>query len=880
MASDIKISTSMDVSSFRLVDNAIKSLITSVDKLNRSMENVARSVGKIQSVGNTAGTAASIKSPSRSNQGILGAILGGSDNSSVGRMVSEADRALETVSRKTKSFVDRVSSDISRLNGSIGSIGATKGSDAGWSGRLTSQIENNRPVPSLFGPAPQGGLPIPPQTVGGGFTPRMFGGGGGFMRGGVGGGSGSITGALGDVEMMAGGNVVGGGASLLSKLPAIGLAAAVGYGVYKVADAFTGSGANVYDTNLKFRLNNPIDQMQTTAALQSPFRNMIGSAIGKDYASMAAWRDVFKRKDIVDSVSNVNINKDMIDTIMGTRSISGGVKKKVSELAARVADAGLSVGEFIGGGAERLGLKGEELRAVTNIVKEQAQNQVARAIPGRLNEAHEAEMAQQNPYTAMMENRIGQEFMGRYQTMALGGRSLKPVKIKNADGSVTELSAYEVAEEKALRRGTTLGEENSNYQSLLGIGKGYTFLGGHRIVAASQGGFTNIGQATRMAGMLSGSVSDAKDYIYGKKDGSSARTIIGGATGLDVSVGNDLFSKMPGVGLQQGWSYESLLGITQQRAAMISGGGQDVAYQQRMAWGIEEGNQVTQNYDSGTRSSFDKVVAMRDAILAAGGKYGRVSKDLFLLEGRPDLLASRARGEKLPPGISAGVTPEMARDLMNRAGSHGFNQVIDNLEDYAPDAARLKTLRSTGGDVVSTINAELARTMSEEDKKEKHSKAWFRKVHELSETYGGMMPANTIEEKLKNVYSVEQRVLNSRSLVAPHGTGFERPGFDKNSTEYQAAINAADEKRLQAEAGGSAEVKKNVKINPAGFATVAEEQRSSFNKNLDVFLHDGIPKFSQAIENFGIYVSSLTGIPIKKHTNGPSIRKLPDTPPR
>jgi hypothetical protein len=879
MAQDIKVSASTDTASFRTADNAIKQLISSVERLNKSMENVARSINKIQTGSQNQGSISNIKSPSQGKQGgIVAAVLGTGDNGSVGRLVSEADRAFESVSRKVRSFTDRAMSDISRLSTSIAHLKPAY-SDSGWESRAQSSIGGSRQQAAAQFAIDRGIPQIMPSMPG---VPSIGGEAGG------GGGKGSVTrqnanqaaflnNITSGVEALSSGNV---GGFLSSTLGRAGLVGAAGYAGYRIADAVTGVAGNVYNANQQFAVENPVALQQKLATAVSPFRNMAMAGINKDYASISAWQNVFKNPEVMKSIADVKLNKESINRLMNDRSILGQTKELLSSAQTKFATSDilgmvqsatstlspstawvmeslkgyvgkhnmLDVSDWIAN--EKRSIPDYMLKSIRERERQAKQEQLMADSGDRLNAAHNAEMGKMDVFTQIMSNEIGQNYLGRFQTLAAGGRTSGIIRRKGQP----DMTAYEYYNAKAMSGGWSLGDDNANYQQLLGIGKGYgSIAGGHTLISAGLAGFGNLGQIMRTAGTVGGTVGAAKDFSLGL----AQHTI--GNNALDVSVGRDLYGGVSQAALATGmYGASNLNWVGSNLAAMTFGGGLDVAGQQKSLYGYEMGNRLNQTYTSGTRSNFDRALANRAAIGAAGS-FGGASRDLMRLTHDPRLLASIAGGADRPEWLDSSITKEMASDFQRRLRVGKFADVVDSTWKSDPITYKLlEEVRANKNDSNLVIGQHLENAGAK-----KASPKWFKQLHFLTTKLGRAIGGDNPQA---DISMLEEEYLSTIGLPPPKGSGAWRPGM--SGLEKVAAEKGAQVEEAKGIAGASGQVKGSLDVSPAEFAKRSMGSMVSMTGLINSF-DAGVENFNKAVDKLlaGLGMGGYKSSPV--HAKGP-----------
>lgn len=849
MAQDIKISTSFDQQSFRQATNALQSLITTVEKLNKSLEGVSRSVAKIQTGGTQAVSTQRLKTQQKEQKGgIVGAILGTSDSSSVGRMVNEADRAFENVSRKIRSFTDRAVADMKRIN-------SAAGRDAGWFGKGTNAIEDSRflnggPVPAL-GPDTIRQMPGPKSGVLSNGVKGL----GSFFKSL---GPAAVLGGAAGLIMSGVGSVASGDPNqFMNSIPMRAMGISQGY---NFANSITAMGANVYNANQQFAVSHPISLQQNIAGAISPFRAIANAGIGKNYASMLAWKQVFARPDIMKAVSDVRLNKETIATAMEDRIVNGRMKELWSRFQrAGAVTIGLEVSDWATKEAEAgRSIPDADLKSMRALERQLKQEQLMSQRGQALNDAHAAVAAQMNPYTSLMVNEIGQNYIGRYRTLA--GAGLRTGIIRRP--GQPDMTSYEYYEAQARRQGFTNADRPSNYQQVLGIGRGYNrIFGGFTLLKASIGGFGNLGEIAKTAGMIGGSVDAGKHYSLGL----AQHTV--GRGGIDVAVGRDLYGSISKAALGTGmYNSENLNWSTQNMAAMVYGGGQDVAGQQRSLYGFQIGNELNQTYTSGSRSPLHRLIAVQSAIAATGNKWDGAAIDLLKIGNDPRLLNSLAAGGKIPGWADASLTKEMIQAHQAGLRRGKFAEVVDSVVASSDPTRRAlaKELRENQNDPNLVIGKYMRRF--EEAGGKKGSRGWMKQAGYLSEKFGGMLPGQNPQA---NAGLILEDFLSTEGLKAPRGKGAWMPGI--SGLEAAAAKNDQAIEQQKGIAGGSGEVRKGVtEAEPANVSVVATRTIKGFTSAINLF-DAGLDNFKAAIDKIRseVYHDS------PRHAKGPTITPLP-----
>ena len=855
MSNEIKISTLLDVSSVRVAENAFRGLIKLAGDLNRATDHIAQSVSKINTGPQGQPGRPGIKTGPQAQTGVAGSIIGDP---------TQAERATDRILKCFDRLEQRAASLATTMR-TVSAGGGASGGASGWASKAIRSIEEGAgggPAPwSSGGTTPSGttpsGAPVynVPAVSGKRSAPGVPGWGKIGSTGALSGGAqGLMYGAAGGMEALASGNM---GGFLGSTLGRLGLVGDAGYAGYRVGAALTDMGANTYYANQAFALENPVLIQQKLAAAMSPFRGMATAGISKDYASMLAWKRVWSNPEIMRSVTDVELNKESILRLQDQLGFTGMAKSLASTVALKLSGAGLSVSDWASE-ASRLSIPDAQMKSTWDIQTRVRQEQLYADMGGRLDAAKAAEDAKMNPYTALMANEIGQNFMGRFQSLASAGLTSGIIHRKGQP----DMTAYEYYNAAAMERGWTPGERSSNYQALLGLGRGYSsVLGGFNLVSAGMAGFGSLGQDVKEAGMIGGNVGAAAEYLrlINKRGG-----LTGTGGGLDVSVSNQLFGGLAQSALGTGmYGAGNLDWVSQNMAAMIYGGGNDVAGQQRAAYGFDMGNQQMRTYTTGSRSPFNRALSNEAAMAAAGGFSG-ASMDLMRLAQDPRLLSSiaaGAKGAKIPRWVDSSVTRGMVQKFMARERAGLFADVMDKPLSSDPMTANLlRQVRSSGGDYTSVITSNL-------EGLKRGSKEWWKQEHYLAVKLGRALGNDNPQA---DISMLEEGYLGTLGLKPPRGSGAWRPGM--SGPEREAAKKAAEGERAKGVAGAGPEVAEALGQNPAQFAAAGAKQMSDMSKMI-VSFDQGVGVFSRAVERFADLVGYHAPGP-PGHARGPSITPI------
>jgi hypothetical protein len=682
MPTEIKVGWTWDESRVRALKSNIEGLITLADRLNKSIDRISLTSSKI----NTGSQGSSVKGSSikagsqQQAQGISGALLGDADAAT--RTADKIIRAFDRVEQKAQKMATTVRNlggsgwaeqAINKISGS-GSYATSSQHEAYAAEEAQFIARGGKSLPFASGGRTPSGAPIHAPSGGGGA------GGGGFWFGGGGG----VGGLMNGVNSLAAGNLGGFLGSTVGRAGAIGAAV---YGTYKLADTVTGTANNSELANVNFALSKPLLEMGMTSQTLAPFRSMAQAGLGRNYSQMYAWHRALDASnpglasftDAETALKAPGLLKGE-STVSGTfsRAYSGAVAKYISPLGNWV----------MGKDAQDGAVKG-----TWDMDMYREQLKVAPGMAERAANAFEQEYQQLNPMSRQMADEIGGNWMSRVKTLRAAGRSTAWVKTK--DGYV---SAYEHYKAQSELGGWDLGDDASEYQQRLSVGKGFRkILGGHELISSGIEGL-HLGPLLKSAGMLTGSMGNTaamRDLIQNS---------INGANGLDVSLANPLYGGIMQSALGTGMYGGRNLGwVSAAMGAMVYNGGQDVAGQLRNMNGLNVGGALEQRYSSGSRSGFNQAASFEASVAAAGGTYGAAAWGLNRIKDDPRLLASVAAGN-VPAWLDGIVKPEQAQALL-KSGASIQSAGIQHWM-FANDPTRgpmLKDLREMGGDTTALM---------------------------------------------------------------------------------------------------------------------------------------------------------------------------------
>jgi hypothetical protein len=754
---DIRISASQDVSSFRSVDNLLRGLIVTVDQLNKSMEGLGRSISKIQTGGIQQGNVSAIKTQKQDKGGGIGAAILG-DTSDIQQRANKVLAAIESIDRGIKTKAGSISQSVSSISSSLRSIGGPVGDDSDYFSRNGAVGAAHLGAGGRTRPTAPSGAPVNPVVP----SINKGGSGGGGGGGGIGIG-GLVGGVAGGAEALMAGNVSG---FLGSTLGRLGIAGAVGYGAYRLADAASGWVADVTQKNVNYQMQYPLVQEQAVGYAMAPFKNFGRSALSGNITQMSAFReatqspayaaliDPTKREVLIQAKTNelilsgrvTNALQDRMDPLLNKK---GGFLNTLTPNS-----IGEDGKEYNRGEAVELSRHAIARQFAEADVRAQTSSDIQSLVQAKVNQNTSVDEYYLNAYSP-------QGSLSRIKTMRSFGRSTAPTKFK--DGTTAQ--AYEWLQAEALGQGRDFGDMAQEYHQVqLGIGRGYNkVFGGYGAVSAGEAGFGNITQIAKMAGMLTGSVSGAGTIV------GNIQGMTNGRNGVDVAVSRDLFQTLSQDALSSGMSGASSFNqVNRMVGTYVSAGGSDVSIQQRNSWAYGLGSQLEKSYTSGSRSGFDKASSWQDSIYGTGGIFDGGSIRLQEMGATdPRLLASIAYGgAKIPTWADGLIDQTSARGYLEQSRKRPFATVVDELWANRPkQASILKKIREGGGDPNSFFESRLSGLKI-------GGSEWWKEERLASEEAGGILGGN----KAANAAMLSEQYLRTKTLDTPTGPGAHSAG--------------------------------------------------------------------------------------------------------
>ena len=746
---DIKIGLNLDQSSYRTVENSLRSLINVVNQLNKSMEGLARNVGKI-STGGVAGSGVRSYTAGAPGQragkkggGIADSILGDVDN--VAASGAKLVKMMDDVKRKHQEVTSSMRSGPGWSTGAIDSVGGGRDNrvNNAWAAFERNEGFSNpgSRIPLLnfdqaggTSAAPSGApthnVPIP-RTKGGGPThnvpiPSTKGGDVGDVGDGLNWGTG---------WGQAGANLLSGNiAGLAAKA---GVAGAVLYGGYKAAKALSNMSFQQEASEVDFGLHNPLRESQARAQVFSPIKTfnqaIISGNLARQFstATMSSREQSFQKTGsyaLWDSIFDSEKNKELTEIHMkkgsleGTKAdISAGVGKfgntifKV--LSGNYKSSGPDIKESVGnmrpsyvpgigyqpgtGVFAKNAVRTAPTDDARDIQRKQEDIERAPEQAARLEDAIQADMGKRSALGDYYLDQIGNNYMGRTKSLRAIGRRSGLMKLK--DG--TEVSAYEHYKAIGEATGYDYGDFGANYSQTLSLGKGLgKIFGLTNLVSSAQAGYGNYGSDVKTGGMAGGSVDAAKAF------GKFTQGMIG-SKGLDVSVANELFQNVAKQRLSDNMSFstESLKGVSEMLAKFVYAGGADVSQQQRRALGFQQAEDVEKGYTSGSKAPYFNVASWSNALKATGG-FDAGTVALKQLAGKdPALLASIAYGnEDVPAELKGLVSKEEARAYSEEQRKEPFRFAQLSMYEKRPELLKaLKVIKANGDDPFALLDKSL-----------------------------------------------------------------------------------------------------------------------------------------------------------------------------
>lgn len=703
----IKISFAVDETSARKAKTLIDDLTRSVDRLVQSTSRVGAAMGGMGG-GNVAGGSSVTMRSGRmpmggashmaASGGIVASVLGVQSPTALRGLVSGTQSAFQNVSASVKTFVDKATADISKLQKAVDSLGKSFGSISMPTGGMGG---GGGGAGGGGAPSAGGNAPAPARGTGGGPGPTGGGGGGGHGGGGSIFGKGGINGYIGShVTNFASnvglpGPVANGLGRLAGGVGLVGGAAIAALGAYEFGAA---SFEKQRAQQVAFTLDQPIKNQSRRAAVASNFNELNSAVQNRDVMKQHAFRQTMNNKEIMGSINNVTLQREQLEAGFNRISLTGMGKNALEKMKGW---AGNTFGDFASY------VSGQDLSpAEKSTMLEMARENAFRDMPAqqaaKFKSAWASQEALQDPTNSMMVNRIAGGAMSRVKTMRSMGMSAGTRKRK--DGS--EVFSYEDQEQKLMRGGWDFGDQAAGHQQLLGIGSGYSSqIGAIGLVSAGIGGLTNAAQLVHAGGSMAGS-NKAGGSMYR----AAQRSI--GSGGLDVAVGRELFGNVASHAASTGQFGGSIAAeqYASSTAGLIAGGDSiplDVGGQQRRASMIQSGMSAFGGFTGGGKAPLYQATSNMGAIAAAGG-YGAKSEAIRSMD--PALLKTIAAGGDVPPWAAAlGVGKEEATKFLQYQAKVGLFEVRDSSLSgtAATTMAKVREAEKNGGSFLSVVDAEM-----------------------------------------------------------------------------------------------------------------------------------------------------------------------------
>jgi hypothetical protein len=513
----------------------------------------------------------------------------------------------------------------------------------------------------------------------------------------------------------------------------------------------------------------------------APFKSFGRSALSGNIIQMAAFREAnqsFAYQALIDPAKREKLVQAKLDEW----TVSGRIQNRLQDTVDPVSSGSGSRGYLKSFDRGSIGEDGEEYYGGVKadlsrhaIARKFAEAEVISQVSSDVQSLVEAKVHQNTSIDEYYGNAYTPSgALSRIKTMRSFGRSTAPIKFK--DGTTAQ--AYEWLQAEALGQGRDFGDMAAEFHQVqLGIGRGFNkVFGGYGAVSAGEAGYGNITQTAKLAGMITGSVGGAEaimaDINAGKismKDTGYVSGMIGGANGLDVTVGRDLFQTIAQSALSSGmYGGSGLAQVNRMLGTYVRGGSSDVAGQHSRAYAYGLGGQLEQSYTSGSRSPFDKVSSWQDSIYGTGGVFDASTIRLQEMGATdPRLLAAIAYGgAKVPLGAEGLIDKDSARGYLEQSRKRPFATIVDELWAAKPkQAAILAKIRQGGGDPNSFFESRVAGL-------KEGSPEFFRAVNEASQEAGWILGGN----KMANAAMLSEQYLRTKTLGAPTGPGAHAPG--------------------------------------------------------------------------------------------------------
>jgi hypothetical protein len=603
---------------------------------------------------------------------VIGNILGG-DAASIRTLISASQQGFSQTSANIRTFVDRATADVQRLN------------------RAVADLQKNMGGLQIPGGAPGGGGGggAPPAPPGAPPTPPPGGGGGGWRK--------WVGGRVQNVAqnwLGLPGPAAQGIGNFATRFAG---AAAVGGAVVSATEFGLRSFEDQRAAQIAFGLEEPGRRLERAGAVASIGRASYFAGKSGDISYIGAQRAVMRNKEFMASLGNVTLQREQIQLALGRGPSLKGVKNEVMQGIHNF--AGKTTGELFQwlSGQELPG--GADTRSKFELELQRAVMETSPQLAGRYKQAIASEQMRQNPELFSAATSMYQNSMGRVGALRSAGMSTSFVNARLIDGGRGMMPAYEAMESRLMKGGWSIADQAAGHQQFLGIGAGYEGRAGSAIglISAGIGGLSNLGQLTRAGGILGGSVGAADAFRR------QAMASVGRG-GLDVSVGRDLLGGLSSRAMQLGQfgAGDTAASYMSGMAALVAGGSGaplDVAQQQRRMGLVQQGVGALGRFTNGTGSPFDKASSLMGAMGAMGGYSGGAEG---LQRMSPDVLMGIANGGEVPTWAAAqGITSDSAKRMLGFGARSPFFQVYD--EQFKGTAAgkllsQVRGAEANGGD--------------------------------------------------------------------------------------------------------------------------------------------------------------------------------------
>jgi hypothetical protein len=722
-----------------------------------------------------------------SGSGIVTQLLGTSDVGAIRSLVTGTKQAFTGVGADVKTFVDKASSDIGKLQTAVDNLGKSfkdlKGTDIGGGGYGGGggggprgggggdwSVKFNHRDPGLpddpfesAKPKHKFGRMTPIDDPGIESSKKIFG-------------------------AIAGGRV----GDILSTISPVGGA------VFGAAKAGFGIGESINQNFADERLarinqtiNQPFDTLNRKAQIAQPFLRMHAAVQQKDASTMQAFSDAMNDKEVMKSLGKLNIRREAIelDPRLNTSTATGVAKEAWNSFKNMLSDkTGVSSDQayaFI----NSTGVDEVTQKTMRDIFRDNAVAGLDPQAAAQFQQAVDAKRQLQDPTTAMLRNEVYGNAMGRvHQARSIG---MSTAIRKNKDGRMT--SALEDEEQQLMRGGWTIADKAAGRQQLLSVGLGYgKAVGPIGLISAGIGGLTNAAELVKAGGSMGGSVAAGKSFYQ-----AAQRSV--GRGGLDVAVGRDLFGAMAHKAQSSGAYGGSR--AAEQTASMMAGlvaGGStsplDVGDQQRRMNLVMQGNETFAGFTQGTAAPLYQATSLTGAIAASGGYGGKAE---YLRKLPPELLTTIARGGDIPAGAKAvGITADDASKFLKFNRSAPLFEVDEDRFDATTSTG--KTLRdvraaeATGGDFMDVVKSRTGEIKTGEKPKD-FQKRRAKIALEVATDLGASMYASGLSPTQDAGTGVFLGQMAQDKDMAPFlkgkGVGAAAPaGAEKEALEQQADV--------------------------------------------------------------------------------------------